>query len=341
MEKTTHVSRRTFVQKALATGGALAALDSGSAAHGAARMDHAQPNAAAAPARSPGQRLRQLLQTPDVLQCPVIYDMVSLKLAAHLGFPAAFAGGSPISASMYGIGDFGWLTMTELVEFAARATEATDMLVMADGDDGGGNPLNVHRTIRRFERVGVAAVMLEDMYGAKHLPGLPEGPLSSIPAFVDKMKAAADARKLDMVLVARTDAMSAGEPFDKAVERVAAYAEAGADVVFVAGGTVQQSPAIAKATNRPVMCIVPVDRPEAALEMLRDARVKMAVYSGQLLNVAARAVRDALVQLKQTGQMKDLRERTLPREEFNAVTDVAQAVDVARRFNAGRAQLPR
>lgn len=335
MEKKTRVSRRTFVQHALATGSALAAFESGGAAHSNVRIDHGQ-SSAAVPARTPGQHLRQLLRTPDVLQCPVIYDMVSLKLAAHLGFPAAFAGGSPISASMYGIGDFGWLTVTELIEFAARAAEATDMLVMADGDDGGGNPLNVHRAIRRFERAGVAAVMLEDMYGAKHLPGLPEGPLSSIPAFADKVKAAVDARKLDMVLVARTDAMSGGEPFEKALERVAAYSEAGADVVFVAGATVQQSPAIAKATNRPVMCIVPVDRPEAALTVLRDSRVKMAVYSGQLLNVAARAVRDALAQLKQTGQMKDLRDRTLPREEFSAITGVAQTVEVARRFNALR-----
>jgi 2-methylisocitrate lyase-like PEP mutase family enzyme len=325
MEKRANVSRRKFVQSALATSGAFAAFE----------RAHAQSSATAS-AQSPGRRLRQLLQTPDVLQCPVIYDMVSLKLAAHLGFPAAFAGGSPISASMYGIGDFGWLTMTELIEFAARAAEATDMLVMADGDDGGGSPLNVHRTIRRFERVGVAAVMLEDMYGTKHVPGLPEGPLSSTPAFVDKIKAAVDARKLDLVVVARTDAMAGGEPFEKAVERVAAYGEAGADVVFVAGATVQQSPTVAKAANRPVMCIVPVDRPEAALDVLRESRVKMAAYSGQLLNVAARAVRDALVQLKQTGRMKDLADRTLPRADFNAITGVAQAVEVARRFNATR-----
>jgi 2-methylisocitrate lyase-like PEP mutase family enzyme len=330
MKHQSRVSRRKFVQQAIATGGALATFDGAAPAHAAGQVG------AQTPVRSPGQRLRQLLQGPDVLQCPVIYDMVSLKLAAHLGFPAAFAGGSPISASMYGMGDFGWLTMTELIEFSARAAEATDMLVMGDGDDGGGNPLNVHRTIRRFERAGVAAVMLEDMYGAKHLPGLPEGPLSPIPAFADKLKAAVDARKLDLVLVARTDAMSVGESFDKAVERVAAYAEAGADVVFVAGATVQQSLAVANATNRPVMCIVPVDRPEAALDVVRQSRVKMAVYSGQLLGVAARAVRDALVQLKQTGQMTDLRERTLPREDFSAITGTGQAVEVARRFNAGR-----
>jgi 2-methylisocitrate lyase-like PEP mutase family enzyme len=137
-----------------------------------------------------------------------------------------------------------------------------------------------------------------------------------------------------MVLVARTDALSGGESFDQAVERVAAYSAAGADVVFVAGATVRQTPAILKATSRPVMCIVPVDQPEAAFDVLREARVKLAVYSGPILGVAAKAVRDALMQLKQTGRIPDLQERTLPRRDFTSVTESASAVEIARRFNA-------
>lgn len=328
----TEQSRRSFVQKAAAAGGVLLVHDQEIVR--TTSSSGAQPQDRGAQARSAGTRLRELLKGPDVLQCPVIYDMVSLKLAAHLGFPAAFAGGSPIAASMYGLGDYGWLTMTELIEFSARAAGSTDMLVIGDADDGGGNPLNVYRTVQQYERAGVAAVMLEDMYGAKHLAGLPEGPLSSIPTFVDKMKAAADARKDGLVLVARSDAMSGGESFEKAVERVAAYAEAGADVVFVAGAGVRQTPALVKATNRPAMCIIPVDQPEAALNVLRESQVKLACYSGQLIGVAARAVKDALVELKQTGQIKDLRQRTLPREDFARVTDAAKAVDIARRFNA-------
>ena len=332
MSKDRRVSRRRFVHAAASAGGLLLAQGP-DAVTAAPSFDQAPANAPAA-AASAGDRLRGLLAGPEVLQCPVIYDMVSLKLAADLGFPTAFAGGSPVAASMYGMGDFGWLTMTELIEFSTRAAEATDMLVMGDADDGGGNPLNVYRTVQRFERGGVAAIMLEDMFGAKHLPGLPEGPLTPIPGFVDKVKAAVDARKHGMVLVARTDALSGGESFDQAVARVAAYAEAGADVVFVAGATVRQTPTIAKATGRPVMCIVPADQPDAAFDVLRETRVKLAVYSGPILSIAAKAVRDALTELKQTGRIRDLQQRTLPRQDFSSVTESSSAAEVARRFNA-------
>ena len=332
MSKDRRVSRRRFVHTAAAAGGLLLAQGQEAVA-AAASSSQTAPNSPA-PAGSAGDRLRRLLLGPDVLQCPVIYDMVSLKLAAQLGFPTAFAGGSPVAASMYGMGDFGWLTMTELIEFSTRAAQATDMLVMGDADDGGGNPLNVYRTVQQFERGGVAAIMLEDMFGAKHLPGLPEGPLTTIPGFVDKLKAAVDARKNGMVLVARTDALSGGESFDRALERVAAYSEAGADVVFVAGATVRQTPTIVKATSRPAMCIVPVDQPDAALDLLREARVKLAVYSGPILGVAAKAVRDALMELKQTGRIANLQQRTLSRQDFTNVTASSSAVEVARRFNA-------
>ena len=158
-------------------------------------------------------RFRQLLATPDFIQCPVIYDVMSAKLSAQLGFPALYAGGQTVSASMCGIGDYGTITTSELIEFAARVVDAVDVPVVGDADDGGGSPLNVYRTIQRYERVGVACVMIEDMYGTKHLPGMPEGPMTSIDAFVDKILAAVDARRDDLVILARCDSLSAKEPF--------------------------------------------------------------------------------------------------------------------------------
>ncbi len=124
-------------------------------------------------AASAAARFRQLLATPDVIQCPVIYDVMSAKLSAQLGFPALYAGGQTVSASMYGVGDYGTITISELIEFSARIVDAVDVPVVGDADDGGGGPLNVYRTIRRYERVGVACVMIEDMYGvgAKRVTG--------------------------------------------------------------------------------------------------------------------------------------------------------------------------
>src|SRR3972149_4851314 len=103
-------SRRSFVKQGLLAGSPLlpAAVS-------------AQPSASSP--RSAGERFRRLLEGPDVLQCPVIFDAPSAKMSEDLGFPAIYAGGQPVSASMYGVGDFGSLTMTELIEFAGRIAQ--------------------------------------------------------------------------------------------------------------------------------------------------------------------------------------------------------------------------
>lgn len=328
MAEHTDQSRRTFFQAMAAVGGATLVPQAG--------LQAATPASSQADFRTGhAEKLRQLLEGPGVVQCPVFHDMLSLKLCKELGFPVATIGGSAVAASVLGQGDYGNVTITELIDFAARAVETGQMPMIADADDGGGNPLNVHRAIRRFEHAGLAGVMLEDMHGAKHLPGLPEGPMQSAAQFVDKMKAAVDARQGRMVLVARCDAMAAGESFEQGLERLVAYAEAGADVVFLAGGGIRRCPEIAKATNRPVLSTIPPDHADAALDVLRESQVKLAVYAGHLLSVATKAVKDALVEIKQTGRVQNFRERSLPREEYAKLIGAQESVDIAKRFNAG------
>ncbi|HJS75264.1 MAG TPA: isocitrate lyase/PEP mutase family protein [Vicinamibacteria bacterium] len=313
-------SRRSFVKQGLLAGAAV--------------VPAPVPAQAASP-RSAGERFRQLLQGSDVLQCPVVFDALSAKMSEDLGFPAVYAGGQPVSASMYGVGDFGTLTMTELIEFAGRIAGVVDIPVVGDADDGGGNPLNVHRTIQSYERAGVASVMIEDMYGAKHLPGLPEGPMSSIPAFVDKIKAAVDARKHGLVLIARSDALSAKEPFEKGVERLAAYAEAGADVVFLAGAPIRRSPELAKASSRPVMTVTMPGDPDSSLEVVRASGVKVACYAYQLMAVAMGAVQRALRDIQTAGRIQRYEEIAVSSQEYARIVGASKSVDIARRFNAG------
>jgi 2-methylisocitrate lyase-like PEP mutase family enzyme len=255
-------------------------------------------------------------------------------MSEDLGFPAVFAGGQPVSASMYGVGDFGTLTMTELIEFAGRMVGAVDIPVVGDADDGGGNPLNVHRAIRSYERVGVASVMIEDMYGAKHLPGLPEGPMTSIPSFVDKIKAAVDARAQGLVLIARSDALSAKEPFEKGLERLAAYSEAGADVVFLAGAPIKRSPEIARVTGRPVMTVTMPTNPDSAPEVLAASGVKLACYAFQLVAVAMGAVQRALRDIKESGRIQNYEQIAVSSQEYGRIVGAAESVEIARRFNA-------
>jgi methylisocitrate lyase len=320
MTNPSETSRRSFVKQSLLAVGATAA----------ARQESASP----APPRSPGEQFKRLLEGPEVLQCPVIFDAASARISEQIGFPAIFAGGQTVSASMHGMGDFGTLTMTELIEFAGRIAGAVDIPVVGDADDGGGNPLNVYRTIQTYERVGVASVMIEDMYGAKHLPGLPEGSMTPIPAFVDKIKAAVDARKNGLVLIARSDALSAKEPFEKGIERLAAYAEAGADVVFLAGAGIRKTPDIASAAKRPVMTVTMPADPDASPEILRQSGVKLACYAYQILAIAMGAVQKALRDIKDTGRIQNFAQVAVGSEEYRRIVGADEAVAVARRFRA-------
>jgi 2-methylisocitrate lyase-like PEP mutase family enzyme len=313
------VSRRSFVKGGLAAGGAL--LPGSASSQAPAGV-------------SAATRFRRLLEGPDVLRCPVIFDAISARIADDLRFPAIYAGGQTVSASMYGAGDFGSLTMTELIEFAGRIAGIVDTPVVGDADDGGGNPLNVYRTIQSYERVGVASVMIEDMYGAKHLPGLPEGPMTEIPKFVDKIKAAVDARKGDLVLIARSDALSAKEPFERGVERLAAYAEAGADVVFLAGARIRTTPELREATKRPVMVVTMPTDPDAAPEVLAESGVKIACYAYQVMAVAIGAVQRALADIHTTGRIQNYESLAVPGAEYARITGASESVAIARRFNA-------
>jgi 2-methylisocitrate lyase-like PEP mutase family enzyme len=323
-------SRRDFLQRGLVAAGGLIPAASAATASAASQSRAAPPGTA-------GQQFKALLSGSGVLQCPVVHDMVGAKLSAQLGFPAIYAGGQTVSAGMFGAGDYGTLTMTELIEFAGRAVEATGMLVVGDADDGGGNPLNVIRTIRRYEHVGVACVMLEDMYGAKHVPGVPEGPMASIASMSDKLKAAVDARRKGLVILARTDALSAGEPFDRGLERLAAYAEAGADAVFMAGARVKQTRRIAEATKRPVMCVTGMpNEPDVALPVLQEAQVKIACYAYQLLALTAGVQRQALLDIKEHGRIRNFEERAISPEGYRALVDASAAAESFRRYNANR-----
>jgi len=315
-------SRRRFIQGAGAlAGGILAHSREGAAAVAPAEVSET----------SPGARLRKLLAGPDFVMAPVVYDVMSAKLVELAGFPAVFAGGQPCSNSMYGMGDFGMVTITELIEFASRIAGAVNVPVLADGDDGGGNPINVYRAVQNYERGGVAAVMLEDMTGAKHIPGFREGLLSSKQAMADKLHAALDARRdASLVVIARSDALTGGESVEQALDRGVAYAEAGADVLFLAGMRLSDLPRAAEAMKRPLMHTVN----NVPFAEIRSHKVSLAVYAGQLQSLALGAVQKALSELKSSGMIPNYAERALPADVYARLTDVDETLALAKKYNA-------
>lgn len=226
------------------------------------------------------------------------------------------------------------VTISELIEFASRIAGAVDIPVIADADDGGGNPLNVIRTVRRYEQGGVGGLMIEDMFGAKHIPGAGrEGLIRSKEAFVDKLKAAMDARKdQDFVVVTRCDALSAKEPKEKMEERVMAYAEAGADVLFVPGMPLADIPRLTKMANKPFMAITT----QVPLADQEKNQVVLGSISVPLVSLAAGAVHKALGELKATGIIQEMKERSLPGDVMAKMLDSGNQAEWSKRYNAFR-----
>ena len=176
---------------------------------------------------------RQLIESPKILVLPGAHDALSLKLIERAGFQAAAAGGYSATASLIGQPDVAQLGMSEMAELYARLCDCTELPLLADADTGYGGPTNVARTVRAYERAGVAALFIEDQVSPKrcgHMEGKQVVPAAEM---VAKLKAALDARIDEaMIVMARTDARAV-EGLDAAIERAELYREAGADLLFV------------------------------------------------------------------------------------------------------------
>jgi len=181
------------------------------------------------------KRLRRLLDDRDPLAIPTVFDGLSAKLAERAGFEAAFTSGFGIAATTLGAPDMGLLTMRENVDRVDAIASAVDVPLIADVDTGYGSALNVRRTVREALEAGAAGLIVEDQEWPKKCGHMDEKRVVDLAAGRRRVAAAADARDElggDAVLVGRTDAR---EPhgLDAAIERGRAYADAGADVVFV------------------------------------------------------------------------------------------------------------
>ena len=152
-------------------------------------------------------RLKQLLADQKLLMAPGAYDVLSAKVIEMAGFDAVYMTGYGTSASMLGQPDVGLLTMNEMVEHARNIAQAVDIPVLADGDTGYGNPLNIRRTVSEYERAGVCAIQLEDQVFPKRCGHMLGRKVIAMEEMVQKIKAATDARQdEDFVIIARTRA---------------------------------------------------------------------------------------------------------------------------------------
>lgn len=181
---------------------------------------------------SHGARFRAALAEETPLQVMGAITAYAGLMARRVGYRALYLSGGGVAANSLGMPDLGISSMEDVLTDARRIVEATDLPLLVDIDTGWGGAFNIARTIRSFQRCGVAAVHMEDQVGQKRCGHRPGKEVVSLAEMVDRVKAAVDARSdPGFVIMARTDA-AAVEGLDAAIERACAYVEAGADMVF-------------------------------------------------------------------------------------------------------------
>jgi 2-methylisocitrate lyase-like PEP mutase family enzyme len=255
-------------------------------------------------AAAAAQRLRALLAEPGLLVVPGAFDALAARLIEAAGFRAVYATGAGIANAYLGWADVGLTTMTEVRDAVWHIVDATSLPVIADIDTGFGNAVNVTRTVRAFERIGVAAVQLEDQVFPKRCGHFAGKAVVSPAEMVGKLRAACDARQQDLVIIARTDARAV-EGLEAAIARARAYREAGADVLFVeAPRSREELAAIAAALGDAPLLVNLVEGGQTPLlpaAELAAMGYKLALYPNTALRAAVQGMQRALGHLAAHG----------------------------------------
>ena len=230
---------------------------------------------------SAGAKFRAAIQEESPLQVMGAITAYAGLMAKRVGYKALYLSGGGVAANSLGMPDLGISTMEDVLTDARRIVDATGMPLLVDIDTGWGGAFNIGRTIRSFERVGVAAVHMEDQVGQKRCGHRPGKEVVSKGEMVDRVKSAVDARTDDgFVIMARTDA-AAVEGVDAAIERAVAYVEAGADMIFPeAMGSLEDYRRFKQAVKVPILANLTEfgSTPFYTVDELREAGVDIALY---------------------------------------------------------------
>jgi len=277
------------------------------------------------------REFRTMLSPGAALLLPGVANALTARIVADQGFAAAYVTGAGIANTFLGVPDIGLVTVTEVAEHVAAIRAVFPGPLVVDADTGFGNPLNMVRTVELLERAGADALQIEDQVFPKrcgHFAGKQVIPAAEM---VEKVKAAVDTRRdRDLLIIARTDAM-APEGYDAAIERAAAYHDAGADVTFVeAPTTMEQIADIPRRLPWPQLANIVLGgrTPELPNEKLKELGYAGVIYANVALQAAVKGMQAALGELRRKGHMGDAtsmvadfseRQRLVHKDDFDAL----------------------
>ena len=289
---------------------------------------------------SKAAKLKALIRAPKTLVLPGAPNAYIAAMIEQAGFDAVYVTGAGVANMTFGLPDLGLLSLTEVVASVEAICRKVDIPVLADMDTGFGNALNVYRSVQLFEQAGAAGIQLEDQVTPKRCGHFDDKAVIETGEMLEKIAAVHAARRdPELVLVARTDALAV-HGIDAAIERAQAYADAGADMVFIEAPRSREDLArIARAAGAPVLAnmVEGGKTPLCTVDELQEMGFAAVLFANTALRVAGYAMREALRDLRQTGTSDAWLPRMLGWEERQAIAGLQEYLDLSSRFaQAGR-----
>lgn len=283
------------------------------------------------------QVLKRLLGRDELLIAPGCFDGLSARLVEEAGFEAAYLSGGAVARSL-GIPDIGLVTMSETIERAAQVVAAVKLPIIADADTGYGNAVNLVRTVREFERIGVAAIHIEDQITPKRCGHLDGKEVISLGEMEKKLEAALAARTdSEFCIIARTDARGV-HGFDDAIARARSFAKLGVDAIFVEAPQSEQELAEIPRRIPDVPLLVNVFKggktPMLPIKRLQQMGYRIAIYPSETQRAAIHAMRMALATLKRDGTTESIDEALTTFKERDRVVGLDDWQKIERQYLA-------
>ena len=267
---------------------------------------------------TPGQRFRDAVDRERPLQIAGTINAYSALLAEQAGFQAIYLSGAGVANASFGLPDLAVTTLNDVVEDARRITGITELPLLVDVDTGWGSPLTIARTVQEMERAGVAAIHLEDQIDTKRCGHRPGKEVVSTQQMQVRLTSAVEARRGDLVIMARTDA-AAVEGLDAAIGRANRYIEAGADMIFAeALRTLDEFTAFTSQVDVPVLANMTEfgKTPHFTVNELRDAGIRLVLYPLSAFRAMSAAALHVYSTLRTEGVQTSLLDQMQTREEL-------------------------
>jgi 2-methylisocitrate lyase-like PEP mutase family enzyme len=253
------------------------------------------------------ERLRQMLAAEKGVLLPGAPNALAARIIADLGFKAVYLTGAGLTNMFLGVPDLGFMDLSQVTEHTMAMRNVVDLPIVVDADTGFGNAVNVAHTVRMLESAGASAIQLEDQQTPKRCGHFSGKEIVSIEEMVSKIRSAVDARRQNVLVIARTDARAV-EGLEQALERAHRYVEAGADVIFVeAPENIDEVREIGRRVNVPQLLNIVVGGRTPAVTQAEASEMgfNLLLYANTALQGAIHGMQTALQTLIETGTMDE------------------------------------